>query len=85
MFVLLLPPFDLSLWLFMLPPCHFLLYSSNIIVTLTEETNRLNHSDTYRLIQLAKQTRLLRSSIRSITERLGLSDGYQQLVLDIKV
>ena len=23
----------------MLPPCHFLLYSSNTIVTLTEETN----------------------------------------------
>ena len=29
----------------MLPPCHFLRYSSNIIVTLTEETNRLNHSE----------------------------------------
>ena len=33
----------------MLPPCHFLLYSSNIIVTLTEETNRSSHSDTKRL------------------------------------
>ena len=27
-------------------PCHFLLYSSNTIVTLTEETNRSSHSDT---------------------------------------
>ena len=34
---------------FMLPPCHFLLYSSNTIVTLTEETNRSNHSDTKKL------------------------------------
>ena len=33
----------------MLPPCHFLLYSSSIIVTLTEETNRSNHSDTKKL------------------------------------
>ena len=33
----------------MLPPCHFLLYSSNAIVTLTEETIRSNHSDTKKL------------------------------------
>ena len=33
----------------MLPPCHFLLYSSNTIVTLTEETNRSSHSDTKKL------------------------------------
>ena len=33
----------------MLPPCYFLLYSSNIIVTLTEETNRPSHSDTKNL------------------------------------
>ena len=37
-----LPP--LQQW--MLPPCHFLLYSYNKIVTLTEETNRSCHSDT---------------------------------------
>ena len=30
-------------------PCHFLLYSSNAIVTLTEETNRSSHSDTKKL------------------------------------
>ena len=33
----------------MSPPCHFLLYSSNTMVTLTEETNRSSHSDTKRL------------------------------------
>ena len=33
----------------MLPPCHFLLYSSNTIVTLTEETNKSSHSDTKKL------------------------------------
>ena len=33
----------------MLPPCHCLLYSSNTIVTLTEETNRSSHSDTKKL------------------------------------
>ena len=33
----------------MLPPCHFLLYISNTIVTLTEETNRASHSDTKKL------------------------------------
>ena len=32
---------------YMLPPCQFLLYSSNIIVT--EETSRLSHSDTKKL------------------------------------
>ena len=31
--------------MYMLPPCHFLLYSSNTVVTLTEETNRTSHSD----------------------------------------
>ena len=41
--------FYLQLSLFMLPPCHFLLYSSNTIVTLTEETNRPSHSDTKKL------------------------------------
>ena len=30
-------------------PCHFLLYSSNTIVTLTEEINRSSHSDTKKL------------------------------------
>ena len=41
--------FDVVSNLLMLPPCHFLLYSSNTIVTLTEETNRLSHSDTKKL------------------------------------
>ena len=30
-------------------PCHFLLYSSNTIVNLTEKTNRSSHSDTKKL------------------------------------
>ena len=30
-------------------PCHFLRYSSNTIVTLTEETNRSSYSDTKKL------------------------------------
>ena len=37
---------------YMLPPCHFLLYSSNTIVTLTEETNRSRPSDTKKLDHL---------------------------------
>ena len=34
---------------YMLPPCHFFLYSFNTIVTLTEETNRSGQSDTKKL------------------------------------
>ena len=33
----------------MLPPCHFLLYSSNTIVTFTEENNGSSHSDSKKL------------------------------------
>ena len=45
--------------LFMLPPCHFLLYSSNTIVTLTEETNRSSHSDTFMCAKLRTYKLLL--------------------------
>ena len=65
-------------------PCHFLLYSSNIIVTLTEETNRSSHSDTKKLDHFIT-CNIIRGFTIHVTEgRLLYLLSYFQVTFTIK-